>query len=144
MTRAATRRLHSRNQKNYDIIEKVASIIGNEDVTQKAEALASRSGTYDITDKVYTFKNGHALFLGYGAQAIAFYLRDMNDDYGILPYPKYDTNQTEYYSHINPFFPVGIAIPGDESEAGRDGCGHGSARVYFKQRDAAEDKRGRT
>jgi hypothetical protein len=27
-------------------------------------------------------------------------MRDMEDPYGILPYPKYDENQTEYHSHV--------------------------------------------
>ena len=97
--------------KNVEIIEKVASIIGNEDITQRAEELASRSGTYDIRDKVYTFKNGNALFLGYGAQAIAFYLRDMADDYGILPIPKYDESQAEYITVGNSHVPAYIGIP---------------------------------
>lgn len=96
---------------NVQIIEKVASMIGNADLTQKAEELANRSGTYDIRDKVYTFKNGNALFLGYGAQAIAFYLRDMKDDYGIIPVPKYDEAQTEYITVGNPYVPAYIGIP---------------------------------
>lgn len=97
--------------RNVQIIEKVASVIGNAELTQKAEDLANRSGSYDIRDKVYTFKNGNALFLGYGAQAIAFYLRDMKDDYGILPTPKYDEAQRDYITFGNPHVPAYIAIP---------------------------------
>lgn len=122
------------DQKNYDIIEKVASIIGNEDVTQKAEALASRSGTYDITDKVYTFKNGHALFLGYGAQAIAFYLRDMNDDYGILPVPKYDEAQEEYITFGNSFVPAYVALPMNNTRGEMNGILLNTLG-YISQRD---------
>ncbi len=99
------------NERNVEIIEKVASIVGNADLTQKAEALANRSGTYNIQDKVYTFKNGNALLLGYGAQAIAFYLRDMKDDYGIIPVPKYDEAQEEYITVGNPYVPAYIGIP---------------------------------
>lgn len=99
------------DQKNHSIIEKVASIIGNDEMTQKAEELASRSGTYDIRDKVYTFKNGHALYLGYGAQAIALYLRDMPDDYGILPVPKFDESQENYITFGNAFVPSYISVP---------------------------------
>lgn len=99
------------NEDNVKIIEKVVSVVGNAELTQKAEELASRSGQYDIRDKVYTFKNGNALLLGYGAQAVAFYLRDMEDDYGIIPVPKYDENQIEYITIGNSHVPAYIAVP---------------------------------
>jgi len=35
----------------------------------------------------------------------------MEDDYAILPFPKLDDTQTEYYSHINSFFPVASCVP---------------------------------
>lgn len=125
---------HFDNEKNYSIIEKVASIIGNEDYTQKAEALASRSGTYNILDKVYTFKNGNALYLGYGAQAIAFYLRDMKDDYGILPVPKYDEAQDGYITFGNAFVPAYIAIPANNNRGRINGVLLNSLG-YISQRD---------
>ncbi len=99
------------DERNFEIIEKVASIIGNADMTQKAEPLANRSGSYNIIDKCYTFKNGHALYFGYGAQAIALYLRDMNDDYGLLPVPKFDEAQEEYITFGNGYVPGFVAIP---------------------------------
>lgn len=106
---------------NYSRIEKIASIIGNAEVTQKAEQLARRSGSYNIVDKVYTFKNGHALYLGYGAQAIAFYLRDMEDDYGILPVPKYDESQQNYITFGNAYVPAYIALPANNNRGGMNG-----------------------
>jgi len=98
------------NERNVEIIEKVASIVGNGTMTHKAETLNGKFGN-GIADKVYTFKNGNALFLGYGAQAIAFYLRDMEDDYGIIPVPKYDESQDEYITVGNPYVPAYICIP---------------------------------
>ncbi len=98
-------------EQNYSIIEKVASIIGNEDMTQKAEELGSRTGSYSNMNKVYTFKNGNALYLGYGAQAIAIYLRDMEDNYGIIPVPKLDENQSEYITFGSAFVPSYAGMP---------------------------------
>lgn len=43
------------------------------------------------------FKNGHALFTQ-GVPHDIYKLRDMNDDIGILPMPKYDVNQEQYYA----------------------------------------------
>ena len=37
--------------------------------------------------------------------------REMVSDYGILPLPKYDESQTEYYSCAQPAGPSGIAVP---------------------------------
>ncbi len=98
-------------EQNYTIIEKVASIIGNSDMTQKAEELGSRTGSYSNMNKVYTFKNGNALYLGYGAQAIAIYLRDMEDNYGIIPVPKLDENQSEYITFGSAFVPSYAGMP---------------------------------
>lgn len=103
------------DERNVTILNKVASIIGNADMTQKAEVLASRSGTYDIRDKVYSFKNGKVLFLGYGAQAIALYLRDMEDDYGVLPVPMWDESQDGYITFGSSFAPCYLALPANNS-----------------------------
>ena len=46
------------------------------------------------------FSNGQALFFSevmYGAMQ----LRDMQDDFGILPLPKYDDSQDSYYSYVH-------------------------------------------
>lgn len=122
------------SQDNYDRIEKIASIIGNGAVTQKAEELASRSGTYNIIDKVYSFKNGNVLYLGYGAQAIAFYLRDMEDDYGILPVPKYDESQKEYITFANAHVPAYIGMPANNNRGEMNGVLLDSLG-YISQRD---------
>ncbi len=108
------------NMENVEIIDKVASIVGNAELTQKAETLSGKFGN-GIVDKVYTFKNGNALFLGYGAQAIAFYLRDMKDDYGIIPVPKYDENQKEYITVGNPYVPAYIGIPMNNERGSMNG-----------------------
>ncbi len=37
-------------------------------------------------------------------------LRDMNSDFGIIPYPKYDEEQSEYYNHVGAASPI-MVIP---------------------------------
>ena len=39
-------------------------------------------------------------FRGYNMSGIITYLRDMKDDYGIIPMPKYDEAQKNYRSQI--------------------------------------------
>ncbi len=72
----------------------------------------------DITEKVYdiVYTGGQTFLQNPGNSQLAFrsgmtlmaacfvrdlmLLRDMEDSYGILPYPKYDEAQTAYYSHV--------------------------------------------
>ena len=50
----------------------------------------------DTNGDLVTFGNGEAFFYP-SALGGAHSLRDMSDDFGILPYPKYDENQENYY-----------------------------------------------
>ena len=47
------------------------------------------------------FSEGRALFSVLTLKLISQYLSEMEDSYGILPIPKYDTNQKEYMSFVN-------------------------------------------
>ena len=38
-------------------------------------------------------------------------MRDMTTDFGILPYPKYDENQTDYYTYVQTWASGCAAIP---------------------------------
>lgn len=68
---------------------------------------------------IETFAKGHALFSnGYIGQSLV-YLRDMTDDYGILPYPKWNEEQTEYYTMSDgnhTALAVPRTVPGDRLE----------------------------
>ena len=46
------------------------------------------------------FKEGRSLFLGLQSLGTAKWYRDMEDDYGFLPYPKLDENQHAYHSLV--------------------------------------------
>lgn len=54
---------------------------------------------YDGDDMYKFFASGSLLFVvNYISTAETETLRNMQDEYGILPFPKYDENQKEYYS----------------------------------------------
>jgi len=69
---------------------------------------AYHNGIYDLGNKwigkaveakIWFFKNGQAVFsIGTLQEMIEF--RDMEDDFGGLPFPKYDATQERYYSRI--------------------------------------------
>ena len=82
---------------NEDVInryEKIyQAIIGQQAYFVKDESM------YDTVTE--TFATGHALFCDTSLNQIRGYFADMADDYGIVPMPKYDTNQKEYLSFVN-------------------------------------------
>ncbi len=55
--------------------------------------------SYDINEVAQTFMKGNTMFMGNVAGRLAA-LRDMENDFGIIPFPKYDENQNEYKSAV--------------------------------------------
>ena len=56
--------------------------------------------TYDV------FTAGRAMFCDMSLAKITTFLSEMDDPYGILPVPKYDTNQPEYLAFVNGSTPL--------------------------------------
>lgn len=59
---------------------------------------------YSTSDHEYSFKvfnEGRAYFCGITFQKIEMFLRDMNDDYGVLPMPKYEEAQPGYLTDVS-------------------------------------------
>jgi ABC-type glycerol-3-phosphate transport system substrate-binding protein len=82
------------DEKVTGIYEKIFDII----VTQKAYYVTSEPQYATMFD---VFSEGRALFSVLTLKLISQYLSDMEDSYGILPIPKYDTYQKEYMSFVN-------------------------------------------
>lgn len=61
---------------------------------------ATMEETYDI------FKDGRALFCTTSFKQAELYLMDMDKDFGILTMPKFDEDQKEYCSYVNPSVPT--------------------------------------
>jgi hypothetical protein len=58
-------------------------------------------GSGPRADHKYDFPNGKVMFLvNYVNAALNDEMREMKTDFGILPYPKYDESQKDYYSRI--------------------------------------------
>ncbi len=82
-------------------------------IIDKVRQLFFQTGSIVFEDhyKGYdTFRLGHAVFVnGFIGHAISYY-RDFENDYGIIPYPKWDEEQTAYYSMSDGNFSI-IAAP---------------------------------
>ena len=78
------------DEKFYGVIEKIFSITRDNN--------SWTDGVFNKSD-VSLFKNGGALFADSSFKGVSG-MRDMNDDFGIIPFPKYDEAQDAYYSRV--------------------------------------------
>ena len=96
------------SEKNLDLLQKAADVISIKERTLNTEQLSGASFT---EKKTRTFKAGRSLFLAYNMSGLIDQLRDMENDYGIIPLPKYDEVQEKYLTYGSPFGPVGVCVP---------------------------------
>lgn len=98
--------------KMYSALDKIYRMLYEVDGSITANVGTAPDEVYNTyTNQEIYFANGTNLFLmermGFAEKES---LRNMQDDYGILPYPKYDENQTDYYSFVATSFGA-VAIP---------------------------------
>jgi hypothetical protein len=93
------------NDKFFAIAEKVISVIDNSKsgiyIDSNTVKLPAGSGT---PARIKYFKDGHSMFSS-GAIAEMAQLRDMPDDFGVIPFPKYNEEQDRYYTRVCGGFP---------------------------------------
>lgn len=78
----------------------------------KLAGMLERVNYSDQNDIIHkTFKSGRALFLVHCMETPQLSLRDMEDDYGILPMPKWNESQETYVSFINAWGSGFVGIP---------------------------------
>ena len=77
-----------------DLYDKIYKLL----ITNQAYYVTDPS-LYDSVYEVFT--TGRALFCDTSLVKIGVYLIEMGEDYGILPDPKFDESQKEYYSFVN-------------------------------------------
>ena len=85
-----------KSERAVDVLQSIYTLMGN------PQQYFNRQ-TYSLTlnDAINMFIENRTLFLIRPLQSL-FLMRDMDADFGIIPLPKYDEAQTEYYSAVNP------------------------------------------
>ncbi|MBE6656843.1 MAG: hypothetical protein E7604_00190 [Ruminococcaceae bacterium] len=76
--------------------------------------------TGDFNESVKAFTEGRLLMAGWALTDINS-IRDCQFDFGILPYPKYNEEQEEYYSLISTILTPGVSIPVTNNEPEKAG-----------------------
>jgi len=91
-----------------DVVEKLRDFAYNQPgVIRTCEWDGDASGSYmpnAFPNDQFLFMNGRIMSVSSGA------FRDMKSDYGIIPYPKYDEEQSGYYSYLHDGFTV-FSVP---------------------------------
>ena len=80
-------------EQNVNILEKVMELAGSRETTIFAQRMTGVDDIWGTLSKMRT-SSGCWLFSG---GALGGGMRDMEDDYGVLPSPKYDETQSRYY-----------------------------------------------
>ena len=96
---------------DYDAMLKVATIQFDKNVTLLASDV---KGVADIYSEGIRriFQIGHSLFF-VGAMSMVEWMRDNDTDFGVLPMPKLNIAQENYYSSSSSTYAFALAIPND-------------------------------
>lgn len=117
------------DEKVLNIAEKVRAVYSNNKYVKDYDEIwegADASGYSDLWEYARSFfATDHALFCG-GSAYLTSEFREMESPYGILPNPKYDENQTQYYSEVSSLasiFAIPSTVRSDMSTASFDRTG---------------------
>ena len=89
-------------EKMQTLIDKVRLVFRDQTKVLDASLLEARLGSYP--SMLEFFVNGKLLFVSDSVGALQnVMLREMQDDFGVLPYPKYDSEQESYYHRSLPW-----------------------------------------
>jgi len=102
--------LNVNTDKLYTSLDKMYNLFFN-----TPECYAPEVGECDVDDMEFLFAGGSVLFMVNEMRSVETNaLRNMQDEYGILPFPKYDEKQAEYYTLSNEH--MTFAIPSTISD----------------------------
>ncbi len=96
------------NEITTDLITKYTEVCFNRDVTFNYVIRIPESSRWDSV-RVGMFEKGQALFFKTILNTFSR-LRDAEVDFGILPYPKYNEEQDNYYSYVGASYSVMVCI----------------------------------
>ncbi|MCL2771887.1 MAG: hypothetical protein FWD71_00940 [Oscillospiraceae bacterium] len=84
----------------------------------KNHALSYQRNDWDGTNANIMFNNNQALFY-IQIMELVVRLRAMDVDFGVIPYPKLDTTQTDYYSTVSSWHSGFVCVPTSQEDATR-------------------------
>lgn len=114
------------NEKVVNVLDKYTDLTFDKSVSYNYQR-----DSYDIATPVSMFQNGQSLFF-IQLLNLAAEFRNMETDFGILPFPKYEADQTEYHSTVGSWHSMFFCIPSVLEDAERTGMVT-EALAYYSQ-----------
>ncbi|MDD4772017.1 MAG: hypothetical protein PHZ09_00235 [Eubacteriales bacterium] len=99
------------------LVDQIATLLGDKDICYVDKAGSSLT-LFSESRLMFLMISMNNIIAGY--QGVPG-LRVMEDDYGIIPTPKLNEAQDNYYTYGNPWGPSGIAVPVTAADADRTG-----------------------
>jgi len=97
-------------EKISNILDKMNEIYLKDTYCMHRNAYGKEKGSGQLV-QFWVFPEGRALFYWAFPRYMDLGLRDMEDDFGILPIPKWDPNQTRYYATLNNWHSYTFMLP---------------------------------
>lgn len=94
----------------HSTLDKIVNIVNNKSVTLLCEDYTNKYSNAWSEVMRFSFREGRGMLYITGILS-ATYLRDMENEFGIIPLPKADVKQTNYYSWMNQNNGSTFAIP---------------------------------
>lgn len=105
--------------RNLDVLSRVREFFSSTDTVMPIDNLPSKVNGVSKWTYCYTmFSEGRSLFFGYCLYTLPNF-RDMDDDFGYLPCPKYDEAQQEYVSIMQPWIGTSLLVPNSAEDPER-------------------------
>ena len=101
--------LNVANSQTVDFVNKVRPVFSDRSRTY-FDSKSDNSGAE-------IFRNGNSLFVDFTILGVMLMFREMEYDYGIIPFPKYDENQSQHYATCNTWLPNAVVIPKTSANA---------------------------
>ncbi|MCL2773475.1 MAG: hypothetical protein FWD71_09005 [Oscillospiraceae bacterium] len=122
------------NEKMSNILDKMLMHYASDD-TYCIHRDASKEGGWNAGNipQTWVFPEGRALFYWGLPRYINLYLRDMEDDFGILPIPKWDSSQDRYYSTVNGWNSYTFMLPRTVSDIEKNSVVLDAMAYYGRQ-----------
>lgn len=121
------------NEKTINVIDKLTGLLSNEQVNMQPDKFKKNAADdvwYDIV--LPMFKNNQLLFT-FNWVFYALELRDMDTDFGILPMPKYDETQSQYYSYLSDNWSEFLVVPSNNDNPAMTGNVINAMGYYSQQ-----------
>jgi hypothetical protein len=98
--------IHTDMDKLTSVIVKAGEIMSDADTT----IITTKNGITTSDDLRLLFEGGRALFFG-EVMACVTRMRNSTTDFGLIPFPKYDLAQEDYYHFVHKTAGKGVCIP---------------------------------